>query len=275
MNQMAGMSSGRWSKKAKAAWAAVLAACWVSLVGCDAAVSPQAEQWVRSGADALRRGDNRSAIESADRFLAMYPRAEQSAEAYYIRGVARCRLGQTDPAKADLNAALPLTRRKDLSGLIHMELGNIAYKAGDLGAAEGQFRAVLVDIPAGATPADEAAFLLGCILQRQGKWADADLFFDRVMHLFDGTDLARQAGQRVHAVAWSIQAGAFENPAPAQDLVKRLRGLALPVRIDRELRGGRMMHLVRVGTYPTFEAAQADLVKVKAVSSDAYPAPAR
>jgi hypothetical protein len=90
MNQMAGMSSGRWSKKAKAAWAAVLAACWVSLAGCDAAVSPQAEQWVRSGADALRRGDNRSAIESADRFLAMYPRAEQSAEAYYIRGVARC-----------------------------------------------------------------------------------------------------------------------------------------------------------------------------------------
>ena len=247
----------------------------VLLAGCVGPVGPEGQQLLRSSDSSLRSGDNAAAVDSASRFIRAYPRHEESAEAYYLRGVARDRMNQVDAARDDLAEALARTRRKDLQGLAHMALGNIAYQASDLSVAEKHYRAMLVVTPPGVPPADEAAFLLGCILQRQGKWSDADLFFDRVMHLFEGTDLAQQAVARVHAVRWTIQAGAYDSAVPAEELHRRLKAAGLPATIANEQRGGRMMRLVQVGWYPAFDAAQADLPKVKPFSQGAFATPAR
>ncbi len=252
------------------------------LGGCNAAISPEARGYLRAADTSFRRGDDRAAIEAGSRVIRMHPQAEETSEAYYIRGLARCRIGLAKrrkelvrAGKNDLLTALKLARRKDLIARVHCRLGDLDYQSGDLDASGGHYRAVLRHTPAGAKPADEAMYRLGCILQRQGRWGDADLMFNKVAHLFDDTPLAARAEERVYAVRWSIQAGAMSNVAVAKKLRQRLRSAGLDARIDLELRNKRTVRLVRVGSWRTYGQAQANLGKVKRIVSDAFITPAR
>ena len=93
-------------------------------------------------------------------------------------------------------------------------------------------------------------------------------------YLFGGSELAKRAATRVGARRWSVQAGAFTDAAPAERLRSRLAAAGLAARVDAALRNGRLMRLVRVGSHATYDAARADLEKVKRVSGDAFITPA-
>jgi tetratricopeptide (TPR) repeat protein len=256
-----------------------LSGLWVCLLlglavcGCHGAVSPEGRRFLAEAQSAYQTGSDVRAIEASSGFLRLHPRVEEAGEAYYIRGLARVRAGQVEAGKADLCSALSLTRRKDLVALARAKLGDLAYGAGDLTEAEKQYRAVLEQVPPGAPPADQAMYRLGSILQRKGQWREADLLFRKVMYLFAGSELADRAGIRVGARRWSIQAGAF-GAAGAEKLRQRLSGAGLDARIDLALRDGRLMRLVRVGSYPTYDAARADLGKVQKVIGEAFVTPA-
>ena len=73
---------------------------------------------------------------------------------------------------------------------------------------------------------------------------------------------------------WSIQAGAFTNPAAADALRGQLAGAGIAARVDTPVREGKLMRLVRVGVYPTCAAAEADLAEVRRIRSDAFAVPA-
>ena len=60
-----------------------------------------------------------------------------------------------------------------------------------------------------------------------------------------------------------------------KQMAQNLRTLTLEVRFDGGLRDGRMMRLLRVGSYPTFDAAKADLERVRKYAADAFITPAR
>jgi tetratricopeptide (TPR) repeat protein len=245
-----------------------------ALAGCGMP-SPEARAWLKDSSAAAAAGDNDRAIELSSRFLRDYPKQEESAEAYYVRGLARSHTGQTAPAGEDLETALKLTKRKDLLALTHMELGNIAYQADDVPGSEVHFRAVLVNLPPGQSPADQAAYRLARVLQRRGRWNDADLFFDRVIYLFPDGELARLARTQVRATHWAIQAGAYADPDQAQDTQRRLRQAGLSAQVDKEMRGDNLMYLVRVGSFSSMEAGQGDLAKVKPLCHDAFMTAAR
>jgi tetratricopeptide (TPR) repeat protein len=246
-----------------------------ALVGCSAAVSPEGAAALRAGNSAYLRGDDRATVESASRFLELHPRAEEAGEAYYLRGLARLRLGQAGSGREDLLAAIQATRREDLKALANLALGNLAFEAGDLTEAEDRYRACLGGLAMGAPPADQAMYRLGCVLQRGGRWLEADRMFNRQMHLFEGMRLSGRAAERAQARQWSVQAGAFAEPAAAERLRGALRAADMPARIDLELRDGRPMHLVRVGAFPDYTSALAMLAKVRGRQAGAYLVPAR
>jgi len=246
-----------------------------STLGCDGPVSPEGRRLLQAGHAAYLRGEDAAAEEATTRFLQLHPRLEESAEAYYIRGLARCREGRVQAGKEDLSAALRLGRRPDLLARAHLALGNLAYDAGRLDQAWTHYRAVLDNVAAGSAPADQAMFRLGSILQRQGRWDEADHYFYRVMHLFDGMELARRSAARVRARRWSVQVGAFATAGAAAELTKRLRAAGLPARTDLELRGGKLLRLVRVGAYPTHEQALGRLAEVRKSFPQAFLTPAR
>jgi tetratricopeptide (TPR) repeat protein len=245
-----------------------------ALGGCGG-VSPEGQQALVAANEAYAKGDDAAVVEASDRFLHSDSGSGQAAEAYYLRGLARARQGQTDPARADFNEALRLGRRKDLKGLVHGELGKLDFDAGQMKAAEGHYRQMLEVIPADAPQAEGALYRLGCALQYLGQWSQADAYFDKVIHNFDGSDISRLAVNRVRAVRWAIQAGAFQNELAGKQMAQNLRTLALEVRFDSGLRDGRMMRLLRVGSYPTFGAAKADLERVRKYAADAFITPAR
>ncbi|MCD4699208.1 MAG: SPOR domain-containing protein [Phycisphaerae bacterium] len=243
--------------------------------GCITTVSPEATRYLQAADSAFRQGDDPAAIEAGSRFIQMHPRLEEAGEAYYIRGLARCRAGQVNTGKTDLQTALALARREDLLALIHCRLGDLAYQADEMTESEKHYRQAVRYVRPGAPPADEAMYRLGCILQREGRWREADLFFSKVVHFFDGAPLAERAADHVHAVRWSIQAAAISEVASAKQLKHRLRRAGLDARTDLELRSGRVMRLVRVGSYHTYGQARADLGKVRTIVTDAYITSAR
>lgn len=246
----------------------------LALAGCNQP-TPEARGWLQSaGADASA-GNNAAAIEKATKFINAYGGSEESAEAFYIRGLAHYKSGQTPAAKADFDAGLKLARRKDLIALIRMELGNLAYDAGDIALAESNYRTVTVLLPPKQPPADQAAYRLARVLQRRGQWADADLYFDRVMYLFPESELARHAATQVRATHWSVQAGAYTDAAQAEGLAGQLRQAGLSARVDKDMRDDKLLYLVRVGNYQTVEAGQADLDKARRLRADAYLTAAR
>ncbi len=254
----------------------VLTACCAVLIsGCSAPLTPEGRRCLQAGHDAYVRGDDQQAIRATTRFLHMHARIEEAGEAYYIRGLARCRANRDQLGKADLAAALNVTRRKDVMALAHARLGSLAYDGGDMAEAEARYRAALKVASPDAPPADQAMYRLGCVLQRLGRWEEADSQFDRLMHTFRATKLARLAKDRVRAERWSIQAGALTRRSAARELQRTLRGAGLAPREDLELRDGRIMRLIRVGSYATYAEALAKLPSVRRVCGDAHVTAAR
>jgi len=254
----------------------VLGLGWlVVLVGCTGPMSPEGRKFLEAGHRAYVGGDDKQAIESTSRCLLLHPRVEEAGEAYYIRGLARCRSGERASGEADLLAALGVAKRKDLLALASTKLGNLAYRLNNMKEAEARYRAALAQGAPDAPPADQAMFRLGCLLQRQGRWGEADVQFDRLIYYFDDSELARLAKQRVRAQRWSIQAAAVIHGSAAADFQSRLRRAGLTARVDLELRDGRMVRLVRVGSYSTRAEALADLKRVRTICGDAFATPAR
>jgi tetratricopeptide (TPR) repeat protein len=249
--------------------------CSAAALGCDGALTPEAARWLQAANAAYVRGDDAAAVDEATRFLQLHAGVQEAGEAYYVRGLAHCRAGDLQAARSDLAAAAKATRRKDLAAMAHAKLGDMAYRSGDLEEAEKRYRAALDAGEPEEPPADEAMYRLGCVLQHDGRWGDADAEFDRLMHFFPRSPLSRLAKLRVRARRWSVQAAALRTVTAAAASQRRLHRAGLSSRVDLELRNGRMMRLVRVGSYQSQAEAAADLARVQAVFPDAYTVPAR
>ena len=251
---------------------AVLLAC--AALGCTS-VSPEDRNLLLSANTAYQHGDNAAAIAQSSRFIQAHGRTQEAGEAHYIRGLAEFKNGQAGPAREDFQAGLKLTKRKDLLALLHNELVRLDYEAGQMRPAQEHFRQVLDNVPRTSAPADQAMYRLGCVLQHLGQWRQADQYFDRVMQLFEHTELASLAANRVRATHWSIQAGAYASEATGRQLEAQLKRDGLAAHFDLDAREGKLMRLLRVGNYPTYDAAQADLPRVQKHESDAFITSAR
>ncbi len=250
---------------------AVLLVC----IGCQETLSPHARQLLQNGYTASAAGNHRTVISSMDAFLAENPRSRRADEAYYLRGVSKYRLGDRAGAQGDLRAALDYARGKEVAGKSALALGDLAWEAGDMPTAKDMYATAVDNLNPAVPPADHAAYRLGCVLQRLGRWRDADVHFSRVVELFDGTELGDRAGRRMHCRAWTIQTGAFDAMTRAQAVRKQLVATNLTASVQPTMGGGKLLFLVQVGRYSSYEEAAAALPSISSIQPDAFVAATR
>lgn len=247
------------------------AVCILGAVGgCNGPLTAEARELLLSGYAAYERGDDRATVSRMDEFLATNDRSDRSDEAYYLRGLARYRLNDRDGARADLNEAVGRTGHKSLRARAMIALGELAYEGGDMAFAENMYRQALADMDRDDAHAARVRYRLGCILQRQGRWPEADGQFNRLIYQFGDSELATRARRRVHCRTWTVQAGAYGRKAQADTASADLRKHRLEALSQGVTTGGRLLFVVQVGRYPTYEQAASTLAGVRKHSKDAF-----
>jgi tetratricopeptide (TPR) repeat protein len=253
--------------------AGLLAAGLAAVAGCTPEVSPEARQLLESGKGALRKGDGSSALRDLDAFLRDNSESRLAGEAYYYRGQARLASGDRPGARADLSRAAGLARDKLVRAEALLALGELTEETGDLAAAQRLYQQSVDDLELGQVPADEWLYRLGCALQKQGRWAEADPRFDRVIYLFAGTPLAREAQKKVRCAAWTIRVASLPDRDASAAAAAILAREGLPASVRETIEGSfgsesqpaaRLAFAVQVGRYATYAQAAAALPEVRA-----------
>ena len=239
-------------------------------VGCTGQLTPQAKKLLESSWASYKAGDDAATIEKLNGFLEANAKSPQADEAYYLRGLARHRRKELDGAKADLQTAFDRSKDKQLRAKAAVALGELAFEADDMALAENMYRRALSEAEADKEPADQAYYRLGCVLQRQGRWEQADAQFDRLDYLFPKSELAKLAGRKIRCTAWTHQAGSFSDKSRADAEAKRLKERNLPAESKSIAQDGRLVHVVQVGRFATYEQAAAAVGKTKQHQADAF-----
>jgi len=225
---------------------------------------------LRAGYASYERGDDAGTVRATGEFLAQNERSSRADEAYYLRGLAKYRMKDSAGAKSDLNQALSRTQRSDVRLGGWVALGELAYENDDIEFSENAYRQALTDAEPSRSPADRIHYRLGCILQRQGRWKEADGQFNRLIELFGDSELAKRASRRVHCRAWTVQAGAFGVKARADDVESQLRGQKLAAFSQAVTEDGRLVFVVQVGRHATYDQALSALADVRGHMADAF-----
>jgi TolA-binding protein len=242
----------------------------LALAGCNGQLSPEAKQLLTQARTAYQRNDNGTVVSLTSRFFQEHPDSVALDEAHYLRGMARFRLGKYPAAVTDFKRALDETRSDSIRALAYTQLGEIAFMRNELDRAEEFTREALQYTDPGEPPADKALYRLGCTLQRQGQWVEADERLGKVTFWFRDTELAKRARRRISARAWTVRAGTFTQRRFAEAAVRELRKADLPVKLQVEVRGGELVYLVEVGRFEDYSRAAAQLTAVRPHQSDAF-----
>lgn len=243
--------------------ALVLLAGSVGLAGCGG-ISAQGKDRIKAARDRYDRGEFAGAVTELDPVLKEFPRAPESAEAYYLRGLAHMRQNSRGSAKSDLTKCIELSQRPDLTARARATLGEIAYDEEDFQTAIRLFDLSLRDMRE-EPPADEIRYRLAVSLQREARWDEAREQFAVLMHRYKGGRHPEDVRRRFSwpAKSFAIQCGAFQQEASAMALVKRLKDAGLSAREAFEGRGGVPVHIVYEGQYSSYAEARGALPKVR------------
>ncbi len=240
-------------------------------VGCNGeSIGPEARKELDTARKAYQQDDDVQTLRHANAVLRIQPKGEAAMQAYYLRGLALARKKEHAAAQADLERVCEKTRNVDLRVKAADALGELAFLQGDLKTAIRRLKEVLDLTPDDERPADHAHFRLGCIDQRQGRWAEADVQFERVAYHFPDARLGRQARQRVRARAWTIQIGSYKHKNNADVAAKRFRDEGFRTHVEPVLRDGELVFLLQIGRWGQYEDAEAKLPSVRRFTSDAF-----
>lgn len=252
----------------------VLFAClFISLLffGCSGGtISSQAKEHLDSGLRAYRAGDNRQAIVQANTVLSGGSQGSLAMQAYYLRGMAWYRLKDFDKARSDLEHVDRSSTNVQLRIRSLDSLGEIAYRRDDMLRAESYFGQVGKLTERGQKPADHAHYRLGCVLQRLGRWQEADVHFQRVIFLFKPSALTKLARVRVNGRKWTIQVGSYDKRYNATVAAKLFRQANMKTYIEPAIRDGKMAFLLQVGRWEKYGQAAGQLQAVRRMKADAF-----
>lgn len=242
---------------------AVLAAA-ASLLGCSRPLPPPATQNLREALQAYEKGDDAAVIDRSGQVIANYASSPQTAEAHYLRALARIRQKDEAGGRQDLQRALALTRRDDLAAKSHLSLGLLADGRGDEEAAKAEYIEAAELFERAGTCCDaqeEALCRVGILLQKQGEFLEADRYFDRLLHLYCEGRWSATARQRIRGQAWTLLAGSFDS----LDDARRLRDEFQKAGQDSQVvpvRRQKVSFEVRVGKYKTYKQAREAMDKL-------------
>ena len=96
----------------------------------------------------------------------------------------------------------------------------------------------------------------GACLQNLGQWDKARGYFDTVVSVGADPQLTARAVKRLNASHFALQFGAFADGPKAAELIKQLKGAGITATAATEMREGKLLYLVRSGSYNTYTEAE-------------------
>jgi tetratricopeptide (TPR) repeat protein len=244
----------------------LLTACLGGLLGgCASGLGGRAEPQLLAGYEAYRAGDNSGALRSADSLLKSNHQTRLKAEAYYLRGLARERLGDQDGATEDWRRACDASRSGEVRAHALLALADVAYAGGDLRQARSLYRECMGASRA-SQPIHEEALNRLRRLDGEGERASVVSVSDRT-----STAWRQDVVQTGQSPKWTVQAGAFTREGNARALVDRLTAGGLPACRELASRGaGQTYHVVRVGPYASYATATEALSHTRRYQREAF-----
>jgi TolA-binding protein len=251
----------------------LIAMALAGAVGCQG-VPPAGRQMLERADKNYRAGEYQATEQSADSFLRQFGSSPAAAEAYYLRGLARARLGRWDEAVADLQRSIETSQREDLTAQAHAMLGLYDYQHEQDTDAIQHFEQALPHL-AKEPPADDVQYAYAVCLQRLGQWDAARRELAAILHTYPNSDIAEAARRRFRwpQDSFSIQCGAFSKVDNANARVTELQQAGLAAKTAFLESDGGGLWRVYVGQYPTYAEAQAALPGVRSVVPGALIAP--
>jgi TolA-binding protein len=245
----------------------------VLLSGCQG-VPPAGRQMLLNANRAYTRGEYAAGERSATEFLRSFPSSSAIGEAYYLRGLCRLRLDQRDAARADLTAGAAAADQSELRANCQAALADLAYEDGDMKTALAGYGAAAPHLPA-QPPTDQVLYRYGVCLQRAGRWGEARHVFSRLLDEFGSS---REVAAARCRFAWphdyfAIQCGTFRRVDDGNKAAGDLRHKGLIASTEFIELDGRTVWRVLTGQYVTYEKAQTDLPRVRALVPEAAIVP--
>ncbi len=203
-----------------------------------------------------------------------HPEKPDTAEAYYLRALARLKTKRRSLAEGDLLAASRRCGRPDLEVLICVQLGNMAFEDAKYARAASMYGRAGDELPTGMR-ADEVWYRHALSLQRSGRFTDAERAFRRLLRGHPTSGYAAAASAKL---AWkhkycTVQCGAFAQEDRARVAAAELRrrgidSVSLAVRQWAEL-----PYVVYAGRFRDYESAQSALSSIRRIQADAFVVP--
>ncbi len=241
--------------------------------GCDRLPAAAVKQ-LRQSHDAYRHKQYSAADRYASRVITTHAASPDTAEAYYLRGLAALRQDRGGNARRDFEAGLRLSDRPELIALLHAQIGNLEFEQQHYEQAVALYRQAEHDLPSNP-PSDRILLRYGISLQRTGRFRDARRVFAGVMLNYPGRPAAASAKAKA---VWmedyhSIQCGVFSTEGAARAASKRLRDGGFDASSWRETVNGKRRYVVRAGQYRMYADAKAALAGVRQQVADAFVVP--
>ena len=148
-------------------------------------------------------------------------------------------------------------------------LADALMAQGKVGPAAAAY-AVLLSDPDAMTRLDPAlvTYRAGVADLRAGLWDEADQRFRRVAASWPGSPFAELARERLAdsgSRRFSVQLGGFSSAEAAARMVARLLGVGVAARRLAIRRAGADLFAVRVGRFPTYDEAQVEVERLRAL----------
>ncbi|MBU0639497.1 MAG: SPOR domain-containing protein [Planctomycetes bacterium] len=239
------------------------------LAGCNG-LTEQQRMWLAEGSRAYDRQQYSRAIDKLTLFLSEVQDQPEVAQALYVRAMSAAQSGRRADAHADLRACIEASQDVETTWRAYVVLGTLHFEDRrwqEASAAYAQAAELMPALP----PADLVLYRLGICYERSGQWGRALLPYRRIVGGFPRSGVAEAARRRLVLKTdhFAIQCGAFSQRKNAENLVITLERQGLTPYIQPEQRTTKVMHVVLVGRYATYEEAQQNLSRVRQYVDDA------
>ena len=265
---------------ARRSWTVVLLIATVCAPGCTRLPASAVRQ-IRQAHQAYQAGRYTQAQRLATPVIARHACEPDVAEALYVRGLSRLKAGQTATARGDFESALGLSDRRELTALLHAQLGNLDYEADRHQSAIQHYRAAeRIGLPdrqrrAAGEASARVLWRYADSLQRVGRFREAKQVHARLLLRYPNSQAAadvRRTGSWAKDY-YSIQCGVYSKPESARQAAADLQQKGIGASAWREEHNGRVRHVVRSGRYRTHAEASRALPAVRRVVPDAFIVP--
>lgn len=227
---------------------------------------------LQSGYQAYQQGRFFDAQNTARAYIADNTTGQDLAEAYYLAAISEEHQDELALAAQDYQAAIAHSQRRDLQAKSYKALGDISYIDARFGQAATDYKNFMALMPTPA-PDQRTLYRLGVALQNSGHWNDARQYLDELVTSYPGSQLSKNALQRLSMNHFALQFGAWNNAAAAWRQVAGLKARGLAATVVPHTIAGRTLFLVQGGNCATYSAAMAARARAAALAPQVIVVP--